>query len=132
MKIKTQTRCRGNRPTRVTNTYTHFSICDRESSMRWAVSASEKLSLECKSIDIEDGLSYHDGSIAMNGITLEGADDFVKKYFDTAVYSMMISGNFNGSFVTVQIDFTGKFIHISADETAQPQIEEIEQLLDLV
>ena len=51
-----------------------------EQAMRWALSASECLPLKDKVIKLEDGLSYHDGTVSTVFSDLPDIDEIVEKY----------------------------------------------------
>ena len=128
MKIRTEKRRYGN----VVSIYGLDTIFNRESAMRWIINASQMIPFEKKSIRVEDGESFHDGTISFVCSEIKDADSFINDYLNSEIYSIMISGYLAGAHITVQAHLNLQNIYVGYDEGATRTIEELEQLLGLV
>ena len=89
--------------TRIRSIYKIDNLNNRESALRWAVNASKVLPFEGLTIHIEDGDSYHDGTISSVVAEIDNIDSFVNKYLKTPIYVVCIRGNYKGAHISVQI-----------------------------
>ena len=102
-----------------------------EQAMRWALSASECLPLKDKVIKLEDGLSYHDGTVSTEFTDLPDIDEIVGKYLRSPIYNVFIHGYYNGTLVFVQALYRLKKVYISGRNIDEQTIREIEQCIGL-
>lgn len=128
MKTTTET----HHKTRIRNTYTLNSVSNRHTALQWAVNTSAHLPFDNKFIRCEDGRSFHDGTISFVCSEIENSSEFITEHLNSQIYVIMISGDYQGQYMSVQIHLNLQQIYIGADATAEKQIEEIEQLLELV
>lgn len=128
MKIQIEKRKYGN----VINTYVLSSVLDRNSAMRWIISASKTLPFDRKSIRIEDGISFHDGTISFVCSEIDDIDSFINEYLNSEIYLITISGDLHGAYITVQAHLDLQKIFIGYNEGEEREVEKIEQLLGLV
>jgi len=63
---------------------------------------------------------------------IENSSEFIAEHLNSPIYVIMISGDYQGQYMSVQIHLNLQQIYIGADATAEKQIMEIEQLLELV
>lgn len=118
--------------TRVRNTYTLAAISDRKTALQWIANTSTCLPFENKLIRCEDGRSFHDGTVSFVCSEIENPSEFITKHLNSPIYVIMISGDYQSQHMSVQIHLNLHQIYIGADATAEKQISEIEQLLELV
>jgi hypothetical protein len=102
-----------------------------EQAMRWALSASECLPLKNKVIKLEDGESYHDGSISTVLSDLFDIDEIVEKYLHSPIYNIFIHGHYNETFVVIQVLYRLKKVYISGRDIDEQTICELEQCMGL-
>ena len=127
MKIKTEQHS----GTRVRNVYQCKEIVDRESSIRWIISASEKLPFDKKTIRVDDGDAFHDGTLSKVFNEIPNANSFVNKYLNTHIYSIGVYGYYKNAYFFVQIHLDLRKIFIGCEENELDFIVDIEKVLDL-
>lgn len=117
---------------RIRNTYKLDFMNDREDTIRWIVDASQIIPFDGKSIRIEDGISFHDGTISFVCSEIDDIDSFINEYLNSEIYSITISGDLHGAYITVQAHLDLQKIFIGYNEGEEREVEKIEQLLGLV
>ena len=127
MKIKTEQHS----GTRVRNVYQCKEIVDRESSIRWIISASEKLPFDKKTIRVDDGDTFHDGTLSKVFNEIPNANSFVNEYLNTPIYSIAVYGYYKNAYLSVQIHLDLRKIFIGCEENELDFIVDIEKILDL-
>lgn len=117
--------------TRMRRIYKLEAIIDRESALLWAVIASKVLPFEEKQIRVEDGRSYHDGTISTVFGKIEDVASFLNEYLESPVYLVVISGMYKGAYITVQVHLNLQLMSIGCEQDELPLLEELERLLCL-
>lgn len=102
-----------------------------EQTMRWALSVSECMPLKHKVIKLEDGQSYHDGTVSTVFSDLPDIDEIVKKYLHSQIYNVFIQGYYNETLVFIQVLYRLKKVYISGRDIDEQTICEIEQCMGL-
>lgn len=72
-------------------------INDRENAILWSIIAARALPFTKKLIRVHDGLTFHDGSVSWNYREINDSAEFIKKYLNTEVYLIIITGTYNVS-----------------------------------
>ena len=117
---------------RIRNTYKLDCMNDREDTIRWIINASQIIPLDGKSIRVEDGVSFHDGTISFVCAEINDIDSFINEYLNSEIYSIMISGYLYGAHITVQAHLDLQKIFIGYNEGEDRAVEKLEQILGLL
>lgn len=107
-------------------------IRTRENALYWVACMSKKPDILVKRIEVDDFLSFHDGSISKSIPEISDINSFVNQYKESSVESVSILGTYKKKPFVLSIGLDSGMIGLSCRKSKMVDYQSLEQLLELI
>ena len=104
----------------------------RENALLWIALVSKKPEIRVKRIEVDDFLSFDDGSISKQIHQIAEIDKFVNLYKDSSIESVSIVGEYIEKPFVLSVGLDSGIIGLSCRKSKMVDYQSLEQLLELV
>ena len=126
MKIETR-----NVNNNICSVYKINKIYDRKSAIIWILTMWELMPLDQKKLRIDDGKSYHDGTISNAFVELPDIHKFVEEYLNSQIYCISIFAYYERKLISLQVHLDLQKVYLEGQIGSELVLETLEQVLGL-
>lgn len=118
--------------THILRDYKLKDIRTRENALYWVACMSKNPDILIKRIEVDDFLSFTDGSISKSIPEISDINSFVNQYKESSVESVSILGTYKKKPFVLSIGLDSGMIGLSYRKSKMVDYQSLEQLLELI